>query len=236
MTAFHWILLISIIYCLGAFVYWLKKLLKTKTFDYAEPKGKVSDGIVYSFTEAMLPQNKESAYLHLPTYTAGIIFHLGTFASILLILLQLIFPGFLHSIPLTNDPKGNEIITHYFSTWDWEDWIRIIFGICLCVSSCCGLAILVKRFFNKDLKYLSNLDDYVSNIVITHFQIASAAAMLFPYSVHFKAWAFIAGAIVCFYLPVGKLRHVFYFVAARCELGKFFGSRGVWPHKIKSEK
>jgi hypothetical protein len=43
---------------------------------------------------------------------------------------------------------------------------------------------------------------------------------------------FIIAAVLWLYFPVGKLRHVVYFFAARYHLGFFFGRRGVWPgHK-----
>ena len=49
--------------------------------DYSKPSGSIRDGVIYSFTTAMSPFEKESAYMHLPTYVAGIIFHIGTFLS-----------------------------------------------------------------------------------------------------------------------------------------------------------
>ena len=52
--------------------------------DLSEKSGNTSKGIAYSNTTAMLPQNKESAYLHIPGYAAGMLFHIGTFVSLFL--------------------------------------------------------------------------------------------------------------------------------------------------------
>ena len=39
----------------------------------------------------------------------------------------------------------------------------------------------------------------------------------------------LAAAALFFYLPLGKLKHLVYFFAARYQLGIFYGRRGVWP-------
>ena len=39
--------------------------------------GKERTAVAYSFTGAMSPLKKESAFLHLPTYSAGLIYHRG---------------------------------------------------------------------------------------------------------------------------------------------------------------
>jgi phosphate/sulfate permease len=77
MTIYHWILLAAIFFCIAACFMWFIKLMQRRVKDYAEAKGSDIDGVEYSCTKAMLPNHKESAYKHLPTYTAGIIFHRG---------------------------------------------------------------------------------------------------------------------------------------------------------------
>ncbi|MDD4142440.1 MAG: hypothetical protein PHR20_06605 [Bacteroidales bacterium] len=218
---------------------WFIKLMQRRVKDYAEAKGSDIDGVEYSCTKAMLPNHKESAYKHLPTYTAGIIFHIGLFTSFILLLLQLIIPEFLNSPPLGDKYriaiKAMSLAREFSSGREWQDWLRLILGLCLCVSSCCGIAILAKRFMNKTLKDLSNLDDYISNMLVTLFQIASACAMLFPLWAPSKPMLFIVATILFLYIPFGKLRHFIYFFAARIHLGIFFGSRGVWSMKNKKK-
>ncbi|HOT16394.1 MAG TPA: hypothetical protein PLB07_01905 [Bacteroidales bacterium] len=149
----------------------------------------------------MSPTKKESAYLHLPTYTAGIIYHLGTFLSLLLFIILL--AGFI--------PSGI---------------LRLIISLLLAVSTLAGLMILVKRFLNNELRSLSNPDDYISNLLVTLFHLMTIAVLNFEGA---RVFYFLEASLLLLYLPVGKLRHTIYFFAARYHLGYFFGYRGTWP-------
>jgi hypothetical protein len=171
--------------------------------DFSKPLGNPGKAIRYSFTGAMDPIKKESAFLHLPTYTAGILFHLGSFLSALLFILFL----FRYQPPVT---AGNIIL--FF----------------LLVSGSCGLAMLIKRIVNQKLRSLSNPDDYISNFLVTGVQFITALALYNPkiFPVYF-----MAVGILLLYLPLGKLKHTVYFFAARYHLGLFYGWRGTWPPK-----
>lgn len=171
--------------------------------EYAHKAGNTGAAIKYSFTGAMSPKVKESAYLHLPTYTAGIIYHLGSFLAIVLFFLFLL------------DININEPYT-------------LIIIVVLAISGLCGIGILLKRLIKKELRSLSNPDDYISNILVTGFQLITAAAMLIQ-----GLWAiyFIVTSLLLLYFPLGKLKHAIYFFAARYHLGLFYGWRGVWPPK-----
>ncbi|HOE24022.1 MAG TPA: hypothetical protein PKV77_00015 [Bacteroidales bacterium] len=149
----------------------------------------------------MSPTKKESAYLHLPTYTAGIIYHLGTFLSLLLFIILL--AGF--------TPSGT---------------LSLVISLLLAVSTLAGLMILVKRFLNNELRSLSNPDDYISNLLVTLFHLMTIAALNFEGA---RIFYFLEASLLMLYLPVGKLRHTIYFFAARYHLGYFFGYRGTWP-------
>jgi len=194
--------LASFAICLTACLYHAIRIISLgKPNDFSEPSGNVGPGVAYSFTGAMSPKKKESAFLHLPTYTAGVIFHLGTFLSILLffcILLDLQFSGGLSAILST----------------------------LLVLSGFCGLGILTKRVVKKELHSLSNPDDYISNILVTGFQLATSVYMIYPSFVYF-----ILVSALMLYLPTGKLKHTVYFFAARYHLGFFYGRRNVWPPK-----
>jgi hypothetical protein len=138
-------------FCLIHF-YRLVKLGKVK--DLSQKSGNVKEAIIYSNTTAMLPTQKESAYKHLPTYTAGIIYHIGTFLSLLL---------FVSAAPF---------LLWFFFESHW--WIPACMACFLLVSFSCGLSLFLKRLFSEKLKPFSNSDDYFSNAIVTLFQLFTA--------------------------------------------------------------
>ena len=194
----------SLAICLGSCLYHLIRLVSLgKPTDYSQKKGNIGAATRYSFTGAMSPVKKESAYLHLPTYTAGLLYHIGTFLSIFLFCL------FLFKIV----PQG------------WLQWGIIGF---LMLTGLSGLGILIKRMIKKELKALSNPDDFISNILVTAFQFITALVL---YNGQYFPVYFIIVSALLLYLPLGKLKHTIYFFAARYHLGFFYGWRGVWPPK-----
>ncbi|MCD4732532.1 MAG: hypothetical protein K8R74_18175 [Bacteroidales bacterium] len=194
----------SLAICLWSCLYHLIRLVSLgKPTDYSQKKGNIGAATRYSFTGAMSPVKKESAYLHLPTYTAGLLYHIGTFLSIFLFCL------FLFKIV----PQG------------WLQWGIIGF---LMLTGLSGLGILIKRMIKKELKALSNPDDFISNILVTAFQFITALVL---YNGQYFPVYFIIVSALLLYLPLGKLKHTIYFFAARYHLGFFYGWRGVWPPK-----
>jgi len=195
--------LASLLVCLSALVYQFLVLLRTGDgIDFATPSGSAGLGIQYSFTGAMSPSKKESAFLHLPTYMAGLAFHLGTFLSVfpvILLLADVVLPASL--------------------AWGLAAFLM--------ASTACGLAILIKRMVKKGLRQLSNPDDYISNILVTGFQLLTALSLIPRVSI--KPLMLVWAGILLLYIPLGKLKHLLYFFAARRQLGFFFGRRGVWP-------
>jgi hypothetical protein len=180
-----------------------------KPKDFSVKSGSVAKGVAYANTVAMMPANKESAYMHLPTYAAGIIYHLGTFLSLLLFVLSLF-----------------NLNAYY------PQWLSLILAACLLVSGVCGTVLLIKRFVNKNLHSLANPDDYLSNFFTTLLHFATACYLAFagcccsvPYIYY------ISATLLLVYMPFGKLRHVVYYFAARYHLGFFYGWRNVWPPK-----
>jgi hypothetical protein len=171
--------------------------------DYSQKKGNLNAAISYSFIGAMNPLEKESAFLHFPTYIAGILYHTGTFICLAIFFLLLF------------DIRITDSIL----------WILIAF---LTASSLSGLGIFIKRLTLKKLKHLSNPDDYISNLLVTMFQIFTLVVLL---KETFIPYYFIFAGLLFLYLPVGKLKHSIYFFAARYHLGFFYGWRGIWPLK-----
>ena len=158
---------------------------------------------MYAFSGAMSPTRKESAFLHIPTYIAGIFYHLGTFVSIF------VFFFFLAQIAI------NEPIAQFIAGF-------------LAIAVLCGFGILIKRMVIKRLRTLSNPDDYISNLLVTFFQLLTAAVLLHE---NWQPAYYIIVSILLVYIPLGKLKHAVYFFAARYHLGYFYGWRGVWPPK-----
>jgi hypothetical protein len=204
MTIYHWILaggfgifIISGIYLLTRIV------IKKGKADPASAVGYIKSAIAYSFTGAMSPLKKESAYLHLPTYTAGMIFHIGTFVSFAWLLI------------LFFDLKLNAILGY-------------ISSLVILIAAICGIAILIKRITSAKLKSFSNPDDYFSNLLVTGFQIITALTIL---SIIGLPELLIYSTFLLAYVNIGKLRHSIYFFTSRIELGRFYGKRGVWPIK-----
>jgi len=190
-------LAICIISCL---FHMLRLIRRGKPVDYAVPAGDTTKAIIYSFTGAMSPAKKESAYLHLPAYTAGILYHLGTFLAI--------FTFFI-----------------FLAGFNLTGVIKTVVSLFLAVTSISGLFILLNRALSSSLRSLSNPDDYISNVLVTLFQGCTIAAMYFT---SFQATYFLITSLLLLYLPVGKLRHAVYFFNARYHLDYFFGYRGNW--------
>ncbi len=172
--------------------------------ELSQESGSVKKGIIYSFTGAMSPKAKESAYLHLPTYTAGILYHVGTFLSIGLFVL-LVITGF---------------------NLTFHRWIIWFIAAFLAISSLSGISILMKRVISSNLRYMSYADDYISNILTTAVQVVSIFVLIQggP-SVTFS----LLFALLFLWMPFGKTKHALYFFFARIHLGFFYGRRGSWP-------
>jgi len=204
MDWYYWLAIVSLSVCLLSCIYHAYRIISMgNPPEYARRAGNIGKAVRYSFTGAMSPKVKESAYLHMPTYFAGIIYHLGTFLAIFLFIASL------------------------FNIWSqgWFMWIAVAM---LSAAGISGIAILIKRFSKHELRALSNPDDYISNILVTAFQFITVIAMVNPQ--YIPAY-FIIVSLLMLYFPLGKLKHAVYFFAARYHLGLFYGWRGVWPPK-----
>ena len=194
----------ALFYLFASFVVFTIKLLPLKWGkNPAPPLGRVMPAIIYSFTGAMSPAKKESAYLHLPTYFAGLVFHIGLFVAMLNLFALLIGA-------------------------DLPGWVEIVFLIVFTSGFLCGLGILLKRFTSNLLKSISNPDDYISNLLVNGFLAINALDILLP---EIRYILYLFSALLIFYLPLGKLKHSFFFFSSRIALGIFYGSRGVWKTK-----
>jgi hypothetical protein len=204
MSWYQYLALTALFFCLTSLFYHFIRIVRLgPPKDFSQRRGNLAPAITYSFLGAMSPGKKESAYLHLPTYTAGLLYHAGTFVSV-----GLFFPLILN------------VHIEGFLLWSAA-------GI-LTVSGLSGIGILTKRLVLPILRGLSNLDDYVSNVLVTLLQISTLVMLV---SEALAPYYFISASLLFLYLPLGKLKHALYFFAARYHLGLFYGWRGVWPLK-----
>lgn len=202
MSGAQWFLLACFVVFGGGTWYRLNRAFPRPGSDsLATGRGKIPPAVLYSLTAAMMPWKKETASLHLPSYALGIAYHAGIFLSFLwLILLSF----------RVNAPKPAVTAS------------VVILG----VSALSGITLLVKRAATPAMRYISNPDDYFSNLMATGFVALSAAALVSGGAI---PALFVYAGILLLYVPVGKLRHAIYFGLARVYLGLFYGRRGVWP-------
>ena len=203
------------VYCLvSLLVHFVKIVRLGAPKDKSEPSGNVKEGVIYSNTRAMMPDQKESAYLHIPSYAVGMLFHIGLFCSLLFFVLSF-FPFF-------------------------NNWIEcgcnghLILAIPPAIGTVCGLILFFRRLFSKDLKVLSMPDDFISTGLVTLFLLMTTLYLCLPACCgSVTILYYISSILLLLYLPLGKLRHVVYYFAARYHLGFFYGWRNVWPNHEK---
>lgn len=198
------------LFCIAALLSHFVKLIKLgKPKEFSQKQGDVKKSMVYAYTKSMLPHHKESAMLHLPTYGLGIVFHVGIFTSLLLFLLSF-FP--------------------FFNCWIAEYMLlNTVLSTLIALAALSGVTLFVKRLFAKDLRVLSTPDDYISNGLTVLFQLATALFLFYHANSYIVHNYYLMAALLFLYMPLGKLRHVVYFFAARYHLGFFYGWRGSWP-------
>lgn len=182
-------------------------VIKTINFNkkklYSQPRGDGLKGIIYALGKGLAPWEKESAVKHLPTYLAGILYHMGIFAA-LFFLISLLIPFRLGSL------------------------VIVILRIFILVGILCGIGLFVKRSLKPHLKKISCPDDYASNLLVDGFLII---LLIDTYRGNLRAILFAVAIILALYIPLGKIRHCFFFFYSRILFGFFFGRRGVLPRK-----
>jgi len=223
---------VALLFCLTTcFLHFLRLIRLGAPKDLSDKSGNISAGVLYSNTSAMLPNQKESAYKHLPTFTAGVIFHIGTFLaffSFLFLILDVIIPY-----------KASFFLLQY-------NIISLFIALCLWIGTFIGIGLLIKRLTYKQLRPFSNFDDYFSVSLNTLFQLVSAILFtIYAFSDYFSRYFnlkifdftfyayYLVSAILFLYVPFSKMKHFIYYFSARYHLGFFYGRRGTWPPKKK---
>ena len=171
-----------------------------RTF-HAESRKEGKKGIVYAFGRGMLPWEKESAAKHLPTYFAGILYHTGIFVA----LIYLFWRVFSLHLPAHLVP---------------------IFRIVLVVGFLSGMALLLKRIALPVMRKISCPDDFAANVLVSLFVMF---ALVQTFSEGFNHPFYLMAILMFLYMPVGKIRHCFFFFYSRILFGYSYGRRGVVP-------
>lgn len=173
-----------------------------RPIDRSAPKGAAAAGVRYAFTWGMAPWAKESTRRHWAAYVRGIVFHLGIFLG-----LALLIGG--HWLPLL--PLG------------WRYALAAGAGL----GALLGLLGLAARLAEPNLRALSTADDYFAVLLVSVFLALGAAALV---NLALLPAFFVAGAILLVYAPLGKIRHCIYYAYSRLFFGRYFGRRAVLPH------
>ena len=171
-------------------------ILVGKTFSfgrkplYAKPRQEGIKGIIYAFGRGMMPWEKESAAKHLLTYIAGVVYHIGVFAA-LFYLFALVFSFGLPEpfiLPL-----------------------RILLSLALLG----GLAFLGKRILLPTIKKISCPDDFFANVIVDIFLVL---ALVHTYASSIAPFFFLLATAMFLYIPIGKIRHCFFFFYTRIHI------------------
>ncbi len=203
---YHWLTIGSLIVCVTALIaHFIRLIYLGKPKDYSKKSGNLTKAIAYSSTLAMI-DHKESAFLHLPTYFAGLVYHLGTFASFLLLIFFFVNITLQITLP---------------------QWLLWLLTVSISFSCLCGFGLLFKRAIAKPMRSLSNADDFISNVLVSLFQLITIVYLNYNTALIY----YLLASLLLLYMPIGKLKHVVYFFAARYHLGFYYGWRNVWPPK-----
>jgi hypothetical protein len=167
---------------------------------FSAARGKAAAGVVYAFGRGMLPWEKESAGKHMFTFIGGIFYHTAIFLALLYLLWIIILPV-----------RPNPL---------WA------FRLFLAIGAAAGFALLIKRAAKPHLRRLSCPDDFFANLFVDLFLLLALLHTFYP---ALEPLLLFAAILLFFYIPLGKIRHCFFFFYTRILFGVFFGRRGVFP-------
>jgi hypothetical protein len=168
---------------------------------FARAAGDPRRGVAYAFGKGMSPAVKESAREHLPTWFAGVGYHLGIFAGFGYVALLL---------------AGVEL----------HGVLRLGFQVPLLAGALCGTGLLAKRAFTPRLRRLSCPDDLLSNLLTTVFVALACARTI---SLRLDAVFLVETMLLLLWVPLGKIRHCLFFFTTRYHMATHFGRRGTFP-------
>ena len=201
-TLLRYFLIIAALLSLGGLI---RLLLQAFSFGrrtlHSAPQGDWKKGVLYAFGQGMMPWEKESAKKHLVTYTAGFLYHFGIFAAF----------AYLWLTVIKLSPSRPVLLV-----------LQLFMGSGLV----CGMGMLLKRIFREYMRRISCWDDYIANILVDLFLLL---ALLDSLTANMRLVLYTEAIVMILYIPLGKIRHCFFFFYSRILFGYFFGRRGVFP-------
>jgi hypothetical protein len=144
--------------------------------------------------------DKESVTLHKLTSLAGVIYHGAVFAAFSSVFARILVPA--ARLP--------------------EKLARPIFFL----GALVGTALLLKRVLKPHLRRLSCPDDFFANLFVDLFLFAAFLEIFFP---SLETAFYILTSLLLVYIPLGKIRHCFFFFVTRAAFGLHLGRRGALP-------
>ncbi len=199
---------LALVFTLAAFGWRLRAFNHlTRPKDRSIPKGNVQVGILYAYTLGMAPWAKESTRRHWVAYLRGIIFHVGIFLGL-----------------------GILLVSPWMATF--PGMIRTLLAFATGVGALLGLAGFALRIVERNLKALSTPDDYFAVLMVSAFLAASSAWLAGWVSLPVF---YIVSGLMLVYAPFSKIRHCIYFAYSRLFFGRFVGTRAVLPHGQQQE-
>ncbi len=168
----------------------------------AAPQGRGGDGIRYMFTTGMRPSHKESVARHPVAFVLGLSLHAAVATALAWLALHGIAPVL----------AGAGIV-------------RIAALAITASGVAAALALAAHRAADPALRALSVPEDYVAEALVAVLLALTAAATMRRVP---ATPAAIAAALLLFWIPIGKLRHMATFFVARADLGRRLGERGTF--------
>lgn len=144
--------------------------------------------------------DKESVARHRPTMLAGVLYHLAVFAGLAYVLWL--------ALPVRLPPP----------LW--------LFRPALLAGAVVGPGLLVKRAAVPYLRRLSCPDDFFANLFV---DLVLVLALLRTWFAALEPPLLVASVLLFIYIPLGKIRHCFFFFYTRLVYGLHFGRRGALP-------
>lgn len=167
--------------------------------DLSRARGNIGRAVVFAFTLGMAPWEKESTRIHWLAYFRGILFHLGVFMGLAVLLAS----PWLDRMP-------------QFLIW----LAALVTG----TGAIAGFAGLPMRWLDENVRVLSLPDDYFSVFLTSLFVALAFAALLWPATLPVF---YLGAAVMLVYIPFSKIRHCAYFFYSKFFFGLNFGHRGV---------
>lgn len=199
-TITQWIAFASLFFSVVVFLgMWRRMQQRPYAMDRSMPKDSAARGILYAFTTGMAPWAKESTRLHMIGYVRGVLFHLGIFAGLALLLLS----PWMESI-------GNSV--------RWSAAALTFVGAIM------GIVGAIQRLTDRNLRTLSTPDDHFSVwLVSSVLLVASIAAVSSDWLPVFYG----VSSVLLVYAPASKIRHCLVVYFSRLFYGIHIGRRGI---------